>query len=112
MNRYFCGITLCSKIKGNIKKVGFYDNYHNIHHKINLLKSKTSKIFNLKLSESKYFINVNKVLNSTLQSFKSDYVYIFPITDELFYKIYSHNNFNSINYKEIAKQFGLEEWLV
>lgn len=108
MNDYLCGVTLSSTIKGDIKKVGFYDVNKKIHYKINVIKSK--KIFNF--NKNKYYINVNNFLNSELNSFESNYVFIFPIRSDMFLKIKDCRELDSLNYKKIAKSFGLEEWLV
>ena len=112
MSNYLCGVTLSSKVKGDVQKVGFYDINQKIHHQVNVIKNKQIKVFNVSISKSKYSINVNRIFNLELDSFESSYAFIFPIKDDMFLKIKDCNELNSINYRNIAKDFGLEEWLV
>lgn len=109
MNRYLCGVTLSSVDKGNLKKAGFYDINEDCFFKINVINNRTNKIFNLKFN-NKYLINTQRFFNYGINNFKNGFVYIFPINNNLFYKLNKINGIDSLNYREIAKQLGIEEW--
>lgn len=111
MNRYLCGVTLSSTEKGRVKKAGFYDIHEDTFFKINIVNNRASKIFNLKFN-SKYLINTQKVCNFGINNFKNGFVYIFPVNDNLFSKLNKISGVDSLNYREIAKQFGIEEWIL
>lgn len=111
MNRYLCGVTLSSTEKGNIKKVGFYDIYEDSFFKIYVINSRVKKVFNLSFY-NKYSIKSQKFYNYGINNFKNCFVYIFPINDNLFSKLTKINEIESLNYKKIAKQFGIEEWIL
>jgi hypothetical protein len=108
-----CGVTLSSSVKGNIQKVGFYDIDNNTFHKISIVKSKGFlKAFNLKIGDSKYNLLINIFTDYNLNRFKSEHVYIFPINNELFKKLNGVKGVDSLNYRDIAKKFGIDEWTI
>jgi hypothetical protein len=108
-----CGVTLSSSVKGNIQKVGFYDTDNNTFHKISIIKSKRFlKAFNLRIGDNKYNLSINIFSDYNLNRFKSEHVYVFPINLELFKKLNDVKGIDSLNYRDVAKRFGIDEWTI
>jgi len=108
-----CGVTLSSSVKGNIQKVGFYDTDNNRFHKISIIKNKgILKAFNIRISENKYDLSINIYYDYNLNRFKSEHAYVFPINNELFKKLNNIKGVDSLNYRDVAKRFGIDEWTI
>jgi hypothetical protein len=95
------GVSLSSSIKGNISKLGFFDQEKNIHFISFILHS-----------NNKYIISFTTKEDDTLQEFKNHYVTTIPVSEDVFKQAIGTHQVGSLNYKILAKKIGLIEWII